>query len=557
MSTRAPMIGRAGTVLVFHEDSASRAVVSTVVARVRRGNGRKRLLVSGPAQFEPHVFRHIEDVLIPLVDRLLERLGIRRRPKSFELSVVNLDAASVANVGLSIDGFSADAAILLALLSAALRMPLPQGLIATGHIASTDGDIRAVAGLPAKLAAATENGGIERFICPALAGDNSLRILSPTEAEAAEGAVAEARSSLHVIEVVDICQLIQATWSDESIVTASLRCGFFQTASTPIDGGAIIERAAAHFLTGNEERFWGVLEGHLREGHCQPASGLLHDRLKFHTVRRDYPPVFGRRLFTLMLSVPPTVRRLRLAFPLVSIDVCFALGRFATLGDHEDAQFLMDAVLGRFASQVIPVDPALEPPAAGNGVVRAVLSEISREALARKIGLPIDAVRAGYVLDQIVTDSYDMFHETICSFYLTLVRHTGAAPAPVDAEAIAAEAFALLDRAFADEGGVAGAWAEARYGTRGGLRYVLDQTTERFKAEQQSRHVSRVVKVAVDPLDWPGRVEFVRGIFDYLGPQLPSDLRSQPPERFARQYEVICQMYARSLDRVKDFLRTL
>jgi hypothetical protein len=61
----------------------------------------------------------------------------------------------------------------------------------------------------------------------------------------------------------------------------------------------------------------------------------------------------------------------------------------------------------------------------------------------------------------------------------------------------------------------------------------------------------------VDPLDWPGRVEFVRGIFDYLGHQLPSDLRSQPPERFARQYEAICQMYARSLDRVKDFLRTL
>jgi hypothetical protein len=41
----------------------------------------------------------------------------------------------------------------------------------------------------------------------------------------------------------------------------------------------------------------------------------------------------------------------------------------------------------------------------------------------------------------VVTDSYDVFHETICSFYGTLVRHSGAAPALSDPEMIAAEAF--------------------------------------------------------------------------------------------------------------------
>jgi hypothetical protein len=559
MPTQTPPIGRARTVLVFREDSASRAVLSVVVARVRRGKGRKRVVVRGPGQFEPPVLRHIEEVILPVVNRILECLAIRRRPKLFDLSVVNLGAASMADVGLSIEGFSSDAAILLALLSAALRTPLPQNLVTTGHVASSDGDIRAVAGLPAKLAAAIDDGGIEWFLCPALVNDGSLRVLSPAETEAAEAAVAAARTRLRVIEVADICQLVQAVWSDEALVAASLRCGFFNMTPAPTSG-AIVEQTAEYLGAGNEKRFWRVLEAYLQEGHTLAASDLLRDRLKHHAARKEYPPDLGRRLFSLMLSVPPTVRRLKLVFPLVSMDACFALGRLATPSDHEDAQYLMDAVLGRFASPIhTVVQPKAPRPTNGRAaaIVRAVLSEIDREALAAKIGLPIDTTRAGYVLEQVITDSYDMFRETVCSFYRTLLHHTGAAPAPGDPEMIAAEAFALLERAFDEEGGAAAAWAEARHGTRGGLRYVLDHMTERFKAEQQSKHVSRIVKAAVDPLEWSERVEFIRGLFDHLGPHLPSDLRSQPPERFARQYEVLCQMYARSLDRVKDVLRSL
>ena len=46
--------------------------------------------------------------------------------------MVNLGAASTANVGLSISGFSTDVPILLALLSAALRIPLPQDVVTSG-----------------------------------------------------------------------------------------------------------------------------------------------------------------------------------------------------------------------------------------------------------------------------------------------------------------------------------------------------------------------------------------------------------------------------------------
>ena len=83
--------------------------------------------------------------------------------------MVNLDAASITEVGLNISGFSADVPILLAILSASLQMAVPEDIVSTGHIASPDGDIRMVRNLPTKFAAAVEANSIKRFVHPAIA----------------------------------------------------------------------------------------------------------------------------------------------------------------------------------------------------------------------------------------------------------------------------------------------------------------------------------------------------------------------------------------------------
>jgi len=98
---------------------------------------------------------------------------------------------------------------------------------------------------------------------------------------------------------------------------------------------------------------------------------------------------------------------------------------------------------------------------------------------------------------------------------------------------------------------------QARYGTNGGMRLILDVMTEQFKAEQQAEYVDRIVKTAVDPLDWDDRIAFMKAFMDRLGPYLPSDIRSQSPMRFARHYREIIRTYVHSVDRVKQLLRTL
>jgi len=188
--------------------------------------------------------------------------------------------------------------------------------------------------------------------------------------------------------------------------------------------------------------------------------------------------------------------------------------------------------------------------------VDVVVSEISANRLATDVCLPIDAARAAYALPEATTDSYDEFHGVIASFYAAVLRraypHTAAST-----EDVAADAHSLVERAFVRSGGFEAAWAEARHGTQGGLRFVLDAMTQQLRTEQQAKRINRVLKTAIDPLDWTQRVAFVAALLARLSPNLPDDIRSQPPERFARHYEAIAQAYAESLDRVSDLLQRL
>lgn len=559
MITERSTVGRAKTVLVFGHDDEAVAVLSTIVARSIGGAGNERLVFTGPATFDETATGHIVAVVLPVVDSILQLMAIPSQ--RFELSVVNLAAASAENIGLTVSGFSADVPVLLALLSAALQMPVPQDVVATGHVASPDGDLRPVKNIPAKLDAALHEQAIGRFIYAFEDEDYSLKTLSPNEREQIVEAIGRARGDLRTIEVADVDGLLRAVFADETIVLASLRVGFFGNTGRSWRHADPTGRAAQFLLQDNDRRFWSTLQQHLLAGRTDEVRELLLERAQYQVSQKVYPGGLGCQLLQLVRSLPPATRRLKTVFPLLPMDRCIELGRFATETDHEDLRQLIDATSGNAATRERP--PRFT--ADGNGpastdaaaALDAVLSEISSETLAQKIGLPIDAARAAYAMDVVTIESNQAFNDTISAFYLHVLRHTGAAPAPVDSQAVADEAFSLLARAFANKGGEDAARAEGRFAVSGGMRFVLDVMTEQLKSEKQGNHVHRVLKDAVDPLDWDDRVAFMAVLLDRIGPQLPPELRNRSPRVYARQYHTIVQAYVKSLDRVKDLLRTL
>ncbi len=455
-------IGRAKTVLVFGSGPMARAVVSSVVVKHRPRRPRRRMRFRGRVAFAPVARAHLQDTLLPAVDSVAAALGVKRA--GFDLSVVNVGAAASRDAGFAIAGFSADAPLFLAMLSAALKMPVRQDVVATGHVASEDGDLRPVSSLPAKLAAAAEDQGIRTFVAPCLDSDASLRELSPSELESAREAIAQAKGRVEVVCASGVHELARACLTDEGIVRAALQIGFYEGELSEADEAKPIARLARWLAQDNESRYWRVMEAALLNGRTALAADLLRHRIRNQTSRKQYPAAFGQRLHDLLASVPRPVRQLKIEFPLVPVGVCLQLSRHMAAADQADLQLLLDAVAGRRVLDQSAGKSGLEgragnqeDDAAGGpaeAVLNAVLDEVRPDALARNVGMPIDQARAGYVLRDVTLDSYDAFLQIVQAFYRSLLRHAGLSSLCAAPRQAGDEAMALLGRAFQDTGGL-------------------------------------------------------------------------------------------------------
>ena len=175
-------VGRAKTVLVYGEGELATALVSTVIARLCSDSHGERLRFTGPVTFGSGLVSHCAQSIVPAVDAIIGHVAVPRGTRHgtcFDVSVVNVGATSADDLGLEVSGYSADAPIALAILSSVLNIPVPQDLVATGHLASPDGDIRPVGSIPEKLAAAARDPGMRMFVCPSLEADASMQLLSP------------------------------------------------------------------------------------------------------------------------------------------------------------------------------------------------------------------------------------------------------------------------------------------------------------------------------------------------------------------------------------------
>ena len=553
-------IGKAKTVLIFNQGNRQTGVISSVVVRIIRPTKvGKRLRFTGPTTVSDKVKRHIEETVMVIVDRTLESLQLPRQ--NYEISFTNLSAASANDIGLNISGFSADLPILLAMLSAALQLPIPDDIVTTGHIASVAGDITAVKSIPAKIEAAVADVSVRLFICPDLNQDKSLGTLSPGEHQRSFEAIMAAKNIMRIRQVFAVSELVKLVFAEEAIALTSLRLGFYDAIGRPTESQNCADEVAHYFSQGNEQRFWVALERLLLTGNVDRAKELLESFARFHIVRKQYVNLLGQKLQQLLYSLPPATRRLNISFPLLVTSLCIKLSQFAGEHDYEDVCVLFEAAHGRFtATEPIIPEPTTQDqslPEADSRVFDTVIGMISESALAQKLHIPIDSARSSFILEKSTVASWEEFDKTVVAFYIHLQRYLSPnAIESLDHQEAKTKALALLERTFRNHGGHQQALAQSIDGTRGGLHSVLNIITEQFKSEQQANYIQRVFTDALSPLDWDGRVDFMRAALGRLAPCLPDEIRTQSPERFAHDYEVIVQTFVQSLDKVNQLFRT-
>jgi hypothetical protein len=555
-STNLPFTGRAKAVFIFGQSDRSISVISTVIAKECDQKNGARIRFIGSSSFDKKTQKHIVETILPLVDEIFKALGLPE--KRFELSIVNLDVASMSDIGLTVSGFSADVPIVLALLSAGLKISVPGDIVSTGHIASTDGDIRMVKEIPAKLTAAIKFDSICTFVHPAIDVDNSLDSFSPDEKHHINDALNSARRDIKTIGVRNIDELVRTVFSDNRVVLASLRQGFYHKPASLCITDTPSGRAAKFFCENNEQRFWKVLELQMLSGKSNKVKELLTALTLFYFRQKSYPKELGGKLNNLVQSLPPETLRFKIDFPLLGMSECLRLSKFAQESDHEDVRLLFSASFGeknrqkadwKVSSQALSYDQDEKK-------LQLMLSEIDSDALAKFVGLPIDSARASYIMDSVIVRSSDGFNQTVTSFYIHLLRHTRKISGSFNSKVAGAEAFAILEKVFSQRGGLAGALVEAKNAANGGLRLVLDLMTEQFKRDEKEKHINGILKSVMDPLDWQGKVSLMKKILKHFELHLPPEIIAQPPERFAAHYESIVRAYVKSVDQVKTLFRS-
>lgn len=549
-------IGRAKTIIVDDEVG----IVSEIIVRTVTDEKASRLDFRGPAKFKADTRQHLSSIILPIVDRLADGLNVPK--KNYEISVVNLGATASADIGVEVMGFSADLPLTFALLSASLQVPLRQDIVCTGHVASIDGDIAPVRSIPTKLEAALTTPGISAFVLPDLDTDRSLQKQTPFKYQVAKESLLRHKCDIKIHSIVDIHDAARIFMTDEAIVQGSLEAGFFHAKATDRDLESPVNRTVALFSEGNDKRFWAVLGHSLLNRRVQKAKRLLQTYVDFHLRNQFYPENFGEQLIRLVVSLPPSIRRLDDLFPLFSMDLYIKIAQYAKEIDHEDIRQLYKAVFGEGIGglfQQMDESKGLKTHEGDveNELLERLLAELSEENLANKIGFPLDEARLSYLMDKVTVNDGFEFNDSITAFFAHMFRYTGSPAGHTDTDALSTDAIDLVTEAFERKGGYKAALSEGLHGINGGLRIVFDAMTEHRKQKQKGKYISMVFKVIIEPLGWDTQVKLMKVFMKRLEPDLPSDIKDLPSEKLASHWEKILRHYVKFKAKMTDLIKRL
>jgi hypothetical protein len=534
-------IGKTKTAILVKETGKPIAIITEIFAQAVTANSEKRIMFHGPANLENKTISHLETVILPIVDNISRSLGLP--PRSFVISISNVGASATKGVGLNIAGFSADVPLFLSMLSASMQASLRQNLIATGHIASLAGDIVPVLGIPAKIEAAIASGDIAEFLFPDIENDiSATRLMPRADFIEAKKSFYDHKGQIKLTVIEDIHDALKSFFTEEAIVMSALVQGFFDTKPDIKGDDNPLSRSIAFLLADNERRFWETTKDHLFRHEAEKAKSAIQFFIDYHLERKRYPRNFGEQLYRLAMSLPLLVRRLDGLFPLLPVDQCIALSHYAAPTDHVDVQMLYKLTApDEFTKMVDATSSEIKDPTSGEDregeLLRKILFELSNANLTRKIGLSLDEARACYPMRAVTVKDASEFNQAITSFYIHMMRHTQSPEGHVSWEAATSEAIDRVEDSFRRGGGYNTALAEAKTGTKGGLRHVFDVMIESEKSVKIGKYMTMVLKEAIDSLDWEAKVKLSVYMKNQYGRYMPDSFRIMEPEQLAHRLE--------------------
>lgn len=545
-------IGRVNTVLVANE---GKAIITSIIAGIIETNLSERIKFTGIVEINQKTKDHINQIIIPHLDEILQKFGIEKQ--TYSLSVKNISATSSSDTEFAINGYSADAPIFLALLSASLKLKIDKQTVITGHISSEKGDISQVKGLTEKLETVVFENKYNNFIYPAMDGDNSLKILKPKEYDTSNSKLRKERTNINLIEVKNTYELIQNAVTIESIVNSSLDMNYFE--KQKITGEGYSDQIFNYFVEENNKRFWNVIEELVFSIRTNQVHHLINKYLEYFINNKKYPNNFGAQLNKIIRSLPLSTKKMAKLFPIVPKSKYLELIQYADEDEFEDITKLHEIAFYdkiKTNSLVNNLDENWTKEKREKQIIDYILEKINPYNIDTNLLSRIDEARAKYTLDKNQVETYEELIETISSFYLFVLKETNNSNMNIDEEKLQIEALNLFRKTYKYKNEYQQAIVNSLNGFEGGIRTILDDITKYIKTDTKENYVNAVIN-EIDPTNYEIKKSLIQEIMNREKGDLNINNELLIPDKYIDDYIEIIRTYSQSKEQLNKIFARL
>jgi len=191
--------------------------------------------------------------------------------------------------------------------------------------------------------------------------------------------------------------------------------------------------------------------------------------------------------------------------------------------------------------------------------IDVLLSALNERTIAQQVGIEHDQTRALYRDYSVAVNDYREFERGITDYYKFHYSRCIARGGYLDDAQASSLAKELISEEYRkkNKSDINGAYDDARYGTNGGMRSILDIIANGLKLQAVENYIRSVFDRVVTPVEWHEKVEIIRQFIDCCGVHLHDSIDRRTPERYAQNYSALIHAYVTNLEPVSSMFRRL
>ena len=192
------------------------------------------------------------------------------------------------------------------------------------------------------------------------------------------------------------------------------------------------------------------------------------------------------------------------------------------------------------------------------GTIHSLLGALDERRIAQEVAIEHDESRMRYPLSSNTVRDFRQFSEVITDYYnyhhTACISHGGR----LSYHEAYGQAKELLEREYRRQNGdIISCFNDAREGTNGGVRVILDMIADGLKARAIERYTATMFDLHVTPNSWEQKLDIISQFIGCCGALLSSSIVTSQPERYAHDYTELIKSYVEGLRRTSSIFRRL